>query len=133
MRSQGVDIDIHLCLDQRLIIFMTDYHSDKIRVLPYKDYRFEFPDDTPIMLPAATKLPTLKYIPDGSIIIIRFIRSDRILDIFSEKFKVHSDLVYSYVKAVIDTSTYTLSVNLGDELVETIEYSLPLFENDNFY
>ena len=84
------------------------------------------------MLPAATKLPTLKYIPDGSIIIIRFIRSDRILDIFSEKFKVRSDLVYSYVKAVIDTSTCTLSVYLGDELAETFEYSLPLFENDNF-
>lgn len=84
------------------------------------------------MLPAATKLPTLKYIPDGSIIIIRFIRSDRILDIFSEKFTVQSDLVYSYVKAVIDTSTSCLSVYLGDELVKTIEYSLPLFENDNF-
>jgi len=90
-------------------------------------------DDTPVMLPAATKLLPLKYIPDGSIIIIRFIRSDRILDIFSEKFKVQSDLVYSYVKAVIDTSTCSLSVYLDDQLAETIEYSLPLFENDNFF
>lgn len=37
-------------------------------------------------------------------IIIRFIRSDRKLDIFGEKFTVSKDLVYSCVKAVIVTT-----------------------------
>jgi len=82
-------------------------------------------DGTPALVPPATKLPQLDYIPDGQIILIRFIRSNRILDVFTEKFKVPAQLVYSYVKAVIDTSIHTLQVYLGDQLIVSFDYSVP--------
>ncbi|MGC9976680.1 MAG: hypothetical protein ABSC57_08215 [Syntrophales bacterium] len=60
-----------------------------------------------------TKLPKIDHIPDGNIILIRFIRSDRMLDIFGEKFMASKDLVYSYVKAIVITDIHTLAVYLG--------------------
>ncbi len=80
----------------------------------------------PVTIGANTKLPKLDYVPDGNIILIRFIRSNRILDIFGEKFKVSRNLVYSYVKAVIVTSIQTIQIYLGDELVDSFEYRLSL-------
>ena len=71
-------------------------------------------------------MPDLDSIPDGNIILIRFIRSDRILDIFGEKFKVSKNLVYSYVKAVIVTKIHTLQLYLGEELVDTFDYQLSI-------
>ena len=73
-----------------------------------------------------TGLPKLDYIPDVNIIVIRFIRSDRKLDIFGEKFQVPQDLVYSYVKAVIVTKIHALQLYLGEDLVKTFEYQLPV-------
>jgi len=78
----------------------------------------------PVTIGANTKLPQLDEVPDGNIILIRFIRSNRLLDIFGEKFKVSKNLVYSYVKAVIVTQIGLLQIYLGDELVETFEYQL---------
>lgn len=78
----------------------------------------------PIKLGGNTKLPVLDSIPDGNIILIRFIRSDRMLDIFGEKFKVSKSLVYSYVKAIIVTKIHRLQVYLGEELVDTFDYAL---------
>lgn len=78
----------------------------------------------PVKLGGNTKLPDLDTVPDGNIILIRFIRSDRILDIFGEKFKVSKTLVYSYVKAVIVTKIHTLQLYLGEELVDTFDYQL---------
>jgi len=71
-----------------------------------------------------TKLPKLDYVPDGNITLIRFIRSNRILDIFGEKFLLSKELIYSYVKAVIVTEIGLLQVYLGDELVDTFDYRL---------
>jgi len=80
----------------------------------------------PVTIGGNTKLPKLDYVPDGNIILIRFIRSNRILDIFGEKFKVSKNLIYSYVKAVIVTSIHTLQVYLGEELVDSFEYRLSI-------
>ena len=77
-----------------------------------------------ITLGPNTKIPALKEIPDGNIILVRFIRSDRNLNIFGETFKMPKDLVYSYVKAVIITEIHTLQVYLGDELVTSFDYKL---------
>lgn len=63
-------------------------------------------------------------VPDGNIILIRFIRSNRMLDIFGEKFKVSKRLVYSYVKAVIVTEIHRLQLYLGEELVDSFDYKL---------
>jgi putative transposase len=73
-----------------------------------------------------TKLPVIDEIPDGNITVIRFIRSDRILDIFGEKFKVSKELIYSYVKAVIVTEIHQLQLYLGDELAEIFDYQLAI-------
>ena len=75
-------------------------------------------------LGANTKLPDLDTVPDGNIILIRFIRSNRILDIFGEKFKVSKSLVYSYVKAVIATEIHRLQLYLGEELIDSFDYQL---------
>jgi hypothetical protein len=87
--------------------------------------------DSALLLPPATKLPKLDHIPDGQIIVIRFIRSNRQLDIFSEKFKVPKELVYTYVKAVIDTSAHSLAIYQGDDLVVAFEYSIPSSEAES--
>lgn len=79
---------------------------------------------TPVTLGPNTKLPDLDYIPDGDIILIRFIRSSCLLDIFGEKFEVPNTLVYSYVKAVIVTEIHQLQIYLNDQLVKTFEYHL---------
>ena len=78
----------------------------------------------PVTIGANTKLPKLDHVPDGNIVIIRFIRSDCGLNIFGEKFKVSKDLVYSYVKAIIVTKIHRLQIYLGDELVDTFDYQL---------
>jgi hypothetical protein len=78
----------------------------------------------PIKIGGNTKLPDLDSIPDGNVILIRFIRSNRLLDIFGEKFKVSKNLVYSYVKAVIVTEIGSLQIYLGDELVDKFDYKL---------
>lgn len=71
-----------------------------------------------------TKLPTIEDIPDGNITLIRFIRSNRVLNIFGERFKVSKDLIYSYVKAIIVTEIHTLQIYLGEELVTSFDYKL---------
>ena len=78
----------------------------------------------PITIGGNTKLPDFDTVPDGNIILIRFIRSNRLLDIFGEKFKVSKSLVYSYVKAVIVTKIGSLQIYLGDELVDKMDYQL---------
>lgn len=78
----------------------------------------------PHQLAANTKLPDLDTVPDGNIILIRFIRSNCILNIFGEKFKVSKSLVYSYVKAVILTEIHRLQLYLGEELVDSFDYHL---------
>lgn len=79
----------------------------------------------PITLGPNTKIPDLDYIPEGNIILIRFIRSNRMLDIFGEKFKVPKDLIYSYVKAIIVTEAQVLQLYLNQEFVKAFDYRLP--------
>jgi len=78
------------------------------------------------LLPASFLLPKERIpIEDGYIHFYRFIRSDRQLVIFGEKFTVPKDLVYEYVIATICTDIHTLQVQHDDQLVEAFEYPLP--------
>ena len=79
----------------------------------------------PLTLGPNTRMPKLRFLPDGTISLIRFIRSDRVLDIFGEKFEVSKDLVYSYVRAMIVTEIHTLQVYLGEDFVQCFEYRMP--------
>jgi len=80
---------------------------------------------TPILPPPRFQLPDLDYIPEGTISLIRFIRSDRKLDIFGEDFEVAKEFVYSYVRAKIITGSHQIQVFLGEERVTTFPYQLP--------
>ena len=79
----------------------------------------------PLALGPNTRMPKLNFLPDGTISLIRFVRSDRILNIFGEKFEVSKDLVYSYVRAMIVTEIHTLQIYLGEDFVQSFEYRMP--------
>jgi len=80
---------------------------------------------TPSLLPRKFTPPELDYIPEGTVSIIRFIRSDRKLDIFGEHFVVPKSLVYSYVQAKIVTGLHQIQLYSGNKLVEIFPYRLP--------
>jgi len=84
----------------------------------------EASDHRPVKMPPHARMPRLDDIPAGDIILIRFIRSDRKLDIFGEKCIVSQELVYSYVKAVM-TGDHVWKVYLGEEFADAFEYRMP--------
>jgi len=61
----------------------------------------------------------------GNIHLIRFIRSNRILNIFGEKFQVDRSLVYEYVRATIIVKEQKIKLFHQDKLVNEIDYQLP--------
>ena len=80
---------------------------------------------TPITVRPNNKMPDLSFIPDGNISVVRFIRSNRKLDIFGERFEVSKDLVYSYIRAQIVTKFHAVQLYLGNDIVDTFEYRMP--------
>lgn len=71
------------------------------------------------------RLPKSLPIVPGHVHIIRFIRSNRILDIFSEKFPMPMTVEYEYVWATIDTAKETLSIYHDHMLIDQLDYPLP--------
>ena len=61
----------------------------------------------------------------GKYHLVRFIRSDALLNIFGEPFPLPSQTVYEYVIATIDVAQQKITVSLDKETVEEIDY--PLF------
>lgn len=76
-------------------------------------------------LPGNFKLPEKLAIAAGYVHLIRFIRSNRVLDIFGERFPMPMDVEYEYVRATIDTSKETLFVYHDDQIVKELDYPLP--------
>ena len=79
----------------------------------------------PITVRSNSKMPDLSFIPDGNVSLVRFIRSNRQLDIFGERFEVSRDLIYSYVRAQIVTNLHAVQLYLGNDIVDTFEYLMP--------
>jgi len=77
------------------------------------------------LLPLDFKLPEKLSIASGHIHLIRFIRSNRILDVFGEKFPMPIEVEYEYVWATINTAEETLSIYHDSELIEKFDYPLP--------
>ena len=71
------------------------------------------------------RLPAKLTIAPGHIHIIRFIRSNRILDIFGEKFAMPMEVEYEYVWATIDTAAQNLNIYHDSKLVDQIPYPVP--------
>lgn len=77
------------------------------------------------LLPKDFKISEKLTIADGYIHLIRFIRSNRILDIFGEKFAMPMSVEYEYVWATIDTQQGKLFVYHDKELIKELAYPLP--------
>lgn len=128
LRSQYFTSFKELCLEAPNF---EDYHNEHY---VYSCLRGKTPNQTLRedsigieLLPVSFQLPKERIpIEDGYIHFFRFIRSDRKLNIFGEKFTVHKDLVYEYVKATICTETHILQVRHGDQLMEIFPYPLPV-------
>jgi putative transposase len=58
----------------------------------------------------------------GQYHLMRFIRSDGLLDVFGEKFPMPTKAVYEYVRATIDVGHQTLTVRLDNQPIEEIDY-----------
>jgi len=80
----------------------------------------------PLLLKEEFELPKEPIpIEDGAIHIVRFIRSDRILNIFGEHFQMPKDVVYEYVIGTILTEIHSLKVTCNGKSVDFFEYRLP--------
>lgn len=78
----------------------------------------------PRLLPESFSIPDKR--PDkGKIHFIRFVRSDLLLSILSEKFRLKPSLLYQYVTATIYVKEQKLRVYREYELVQEFEYRLP--------
>jgi hypothetical protein len=82
----------------------------------------------PRLLDPEFSMEDISYKQEGKIHLIRFIRSDRILHIFGEKFLVKPDCQYEYVKATIYIKEQCLKVSLFDELVQEFKYVIPNYK-----
>ena len=60
----------------------------------------------------------------GKYYVVRFIRSDGLLDIFGEKFRVPPETLYEYVIATIDVKEQKLKLYLDKMLVDEINYKM---------
>jgi len=77
------------------------------------------------LLPASFRLPNKLTIYPGYVHLIRFIRSDRILDIFGEKYVMPGKVEHEYVWATIDTVKEKLFIYHDSKLVVEYPYPLP--------
>jgi transposase-like protein len=62
----------------------------------------------------------------GQIFLLRFIRSDKILDVFGERFQLKNAPAYEYVVAKILVDSHEIKVYLDDKLIEEIYYPMPV-------
>lgn len=89
---------------------------------PVVQQQLEYPRDilsTDFTVPKS-KIP----VTHGKIVLVRFIRSNLIIDIFGEKFLVPKHLMYSYVQAVIDIESQTLCLIRDSQLQWATAYPL---------
>jgi len=77
------------------------------------------------LLSSDFRLPEKIGISPGYIHIIRFIRSNRVLDIFGEKFAMPVEVEYEYVWVTIDTAKEVLSIYHDSKLIEEKKYLVP--------
>jgi len=73
---------------------------------------YQIPDEIPLL--------------EGSIYLIRFIRSNHKLNIFSESFVMPKELVYSYVIFLISVESHVLKVFRDNKLIKEIYYPIPV-------
>lgn len=79
------------------------------------------------LLDQSYQLPkTPIFLENGNIHLIRFIRSNHVLDVFGEKFILQKTPIYEYVVATICVEAHTITVKLDNQIVEEIYYPMPV-------
>ena len=86
-------------------------HSQE-KFIQYLDDNYELPEYIPL--------------EKGEIIVIRFIRSNRQLNIFGETFLLNPELIYNYVEAKICIESQSLKIYLDNTLVQEFPYYVPV-------
>jgi hypothetical protein len=77
-----------------------------------------FPDE-----PQAPRHPLPKPVK-GRYHLVRFIRSDRWLDVFGERFLLRAEAVYEYVIASVDVGLQTLRVHIEETTLTEFDYCM---------
>ncbi len=79
-----------------------------------------------LRLPASPKAPQhpLPKPENGCYHLVRFIRSNAVLDIFGEKFRVPPEAVYEYLIATIDVAAQKLRVTMNEVVIDEHDYQL---------
>ena len=100
----------------------TRYRYSKLRgqtpqkALDQSRHRIRFPDSV-----QAPRYPLAKP-TTGRYHLVRFIRSDLILDIFGERFKMPSEATYEYAIATIDVGQQKMNVGIDGKTIAEYEY-----------
>lgn len=87
------------------------------RALDQSRHAIRFPEST-----GAPKCPLPKP-TSGRYHLVRFIRSNLVLDIFGERFKLPSEAAYEYAVATIDVERQKLSVRIDDATIAEFDYT----------
>ena len=87
------------------------------RALDQSRYTIRFPESA-----EAPKCPLPKP-TSGRYHLVRFIRSNLVLDIFGERFKMPSEAAYEYAVATIDVDRQKLSIGIDDTTIAEFDYA----------
>lgn len=124
-RAQMFSSFSELCREARVF---EDFHNENHR---YSILKGKTPAEVenslsfePVLPPSFFRIPRKR--PNrGRIHLVRFIRSDRILDVFSERFMVPADLTYEYVTATIYVKEQRIEVVHEGKVIQEFDYLLP--------
>ena len=80
----------------------------------------------PLRFPSSEKPPKhpLPKPETGRYHLIRFIRSDGLLDILGEKFSVPPEAHYEYVRATVNVGSQLMTLHLNGATIDEISYRL---------
>jgi hypothetical protein len=125
-RSQHFDGFTHLTREAHVF---EDFHNRNHR---YSFLKGATPNEVevrcafaPRCIPSGFTFEESSPLPDGKIHLVRFIRSDRMLNVFGEKFAVDPSCQYEYVTATIYVKEQMLRVLLFDNLIQEMHYTIP--------
>jgi hypothetical protein len=104
--------------------FHNNYHRYKANQGKPPLEMFEILKSNKVLLRGDYLLPKTFDVDEGEITIIRFIRSDRKLHLFSEAYLLPNEAIYTYVEAVICYKIHALLVYLDTKLIARFDYWL---------
>lgn len=111
--------------------------SDEFSAFHFANHRYSSqnnrtPEQMETMLGKKTTLDPEYVLPkqipleEGVILFIRFIRSDQKLSILGSSYKVHKDLIYSYITAELIIHRHALIIRRDQEIYHVIDFSMPV-------